>query len=1244
MAAKKSTSPKKRSSAKKSAPAKARRSPRAAGTKKAAPAASARKTARPRRSANGQGLLLVGIGASAGGLEAVTRLLQNLPPNTGMAFVFIQHLDPRHVSQLPEVLARSTKMPVVEAATETVPAPNHLYVMPSNVQLTLSRGALAVSKRPPGDGHLFRPIDVFFESLAAVRGQASVGVVLSGTGTDGTLGLTAIKAAGGVTFAQEEVTAQFPGMPLSAIAAGAADFILSPEKIADKLAQLPRHPYIGGTEPEIAPAVISEADALQQIMAVLKAKTGVDFEAYKRSTFSRRIQRRMLLVGVDTLPAYAAYLSKTPAEQIKLFQDVFIHVTSFFRGPESFTALQRKVFRRLTAKREAGLPVRIWVPGCSTGEEAYSVAIAWLEFAEGLYEPQHIQVFGTDISPAAIDKARRGRYSEAIAADLSPERLRRYFVAVHQGFQVAKSVRDRVVFAAHNLLSDPPFTQLDLICCRNLLIYLEPSHQQRIMQEFHYALRPGGFLMLGPSEDVSKDGDLFVAVDRKQRIYARSNSLRQPLHNLMPIQMPWARLDVAHYLRGTEPLLGLPSAGEVWAAANQATIDQYAPAAVVVNQKLDILHVRGSIGPFLEPNLKQGSRRLNQAAARSLRAPLARLVRQAEKTNVPVRREGLQIRLNKTTLPVAIDVTPFFISRAGPQRYFIVAFELLATTGGRKTSRAGARAGRSSQVANLVAELTEAQLSLLSTGERLDANSAELVAAVEELQSGNEELQSMNEELQTAKEELQSANEELTTLNEELVNRNHELNVALGNLNNLVESVRLPILIVGGNMRVRLYNSTAERVLSIVGTDIGRPLGEIKTRLNISELEPLISQVMRSLTPHDEEVQDREGRWYAMRIRPYQSLDNRIDGAVITWTDISAFKARQLPDRGDAETLANIAASLREPLLVLDAHQVIQLANAPFYNLFQTTEAETLDRTIFDLADGQWNVPELRRLLSEPARPGQPVRALEIDREFKKIGRRTLLLNAHRTALSAGQEEMTLMSIEDVTAVRQLTEMEQLRMLSGRLQSVREEERTRLSREIHDELGGMLTGLKLQLHQLRMGLNPKQGALNDLTQSMARQIDVEMDFVRRIASSLRPHLLDDVGIVAAMEWQLTEFQKQTGITAHFRSNVESLPPSMPNQTSIFRIFQEALTNVARHAAAKKLEVSLEVREGFLQLIMHDDGRGITPEEQASQGSLGLLGMRERAQQSRGYMDIRGAPNEGTTLRVRLPLNPADSRA
>jgi two-component system CheB/CheR fusion protein len=517
-----------------------------------------------------------------------------------------------------------------------------------------------------------------------------------------------------------------------------------------------------------------------------------------------------------------------------------------------------------------------------------------------------------------------------------------------------------------------------------------------------------------------------------------------------------------------------------------------------------------------------------------------------------------------------------------------------------------------------------------------DATHEALTAALEELQSANEELQSTNEELQTAREELQSANEELMTLNEELEHQNRELSLALGNLSNIIDSVRLPIVIVGPNLRIRLYNPAAEQVLSLVGTDVGRPIGAVKSLLNIGELEPLIRTAIETLTPYDEEVQDRAGRWYAMRIRPFQSLENTIDGAILTWSDITALKGSLANMTESRDYLAAIMGTVQSPLLVLDASLRVRTANQAFLDVFQVSRAETENELVYRLGSGQWNIPALRRLLEEILPERTHFFGLEVTHDFPRIGQRTLLLNARQVLPEQAGDPLILLAVDDITAIKRVAELDQLRQWAGRLETVREEERARLSRDVHDELGGSLTGLKMQLYQLRARLTPEQAPQREHIQTMADSIDGLIDFVRRIAANLRPLLLDDFGLLAAMEWQLAEFRQQTGLRTRIQASDTELTMAPETLNTVFRIFQEALTNVARHAQATEVEVTLEARQGELQLQVRDNGLGIAPAALAGQGSLGIMGMRERAHQAGGQLDISGSPGQGTTVRLRLP--------
>jgi two-component system, chemotaxis family, CheB/CheR fusion protein len=1198
----------------------------------------------PERNAPKSGPLfpIVAIGASAGGLDPIMLLLTQVPADTGMAFVVIQHLDPQHASQLPELLARVTPMTVAAVTDGQRINPNRVYVIPPNAHMTVVSGKLRLIARD-ADRQSFRPIDEFFKTLAQDRLQKAIGVVLSGTGTDGTLGLKYIKAEGGITFAQDEESSKFNGMPHSAISAGVADIVLPPDQIGQRLATLGDQAYVRKEPiPPAAPAAAPPDDvaALHQITALLRTKTGVDFFAYKQTTLGRRIQRRIMLSGSESLPAYAAYLEAHPAELSSLYDDIFIHVTSFFRDGDIYETLKRKVFPKLVGDRPGGEPIRIWVPGCSTGEEVYSLAITWLEFAETLAEPVSLKIFGTDISAAAVDTARAGRYAQDITATVSPERLNHHFVRVPSGYQVSKLVRDMCVFAPHNLLTDPPFANLDLICCRNVLIYLETDFQQGLLQVFHHALNASGYLVLGPSEDIGPLGDLFAVQDKKHCIYTKKAGSRQAFNALPSGRQTWGRAPGKPTPDGPrETEADAPQA--VWAAADRVALAEYAPASVVVDADLNILQVRGHLGMFVELPLGPPSRNLAKMAREGLSLALTSLVRKARQSNVTARRAGLRVKFDGQTRRVSVEVIPFQVSPQSKECFFLVSFSESPNTKGA-VPRAQAQAGEAttdgvSAQSVPERELQEARETLLAVTAERDANYEELTAALEELQSGNEELQSTNEELQTAKEELQSANEELTTLNEELENQNRELGLALGNLSNIVDSVRIPIVIVGGNLRIRLYNPAAEQVLSIVGTDIGRLISEVKTRLNVTELEPLIRSAIQTLTPYDQEVQDREGRWYAMRVRPYQSMENTIDGAVLTWTDISTLKASLTTMTAGRDYLAAIMGTVRSPLLVLNSDLRVKSVNQAYLDTFQTARAETENHSFYALGNGQWDDPELRRLLEQVLPESTQFHGMEVERYFPAIGRRSMLLNARRIEPEQAQGSLILLAIDDITSIKQVTEMDQLRQWSGRLEAAREEERMNLSRDVHDDLGGALTALKMQLHRVRAGLTAEQAPLHAITLAMSDLIDQQIRHVRRIATSLRPAVLDDFGLLPAMEWQIGEFKTQTGIACVLEAKVDEVSLSHDALTAVFRIFQEALTNVARHSQATRVEVSLDDRDGHLHLQLRDNGQGIAAAAIVGKGSLGLMGMRERAFQAGGELDIDSAPDRGTIVRLRLPL-------
>ncbi|MDD5330379.1 MAG: chemotaxis protein CheB [Sulfuricella sp.] len=827
---------------------------------------------------------VVGIGASAGGLDAVTRLLHKLPADTGMAFVIVQHLDPKHASLLPELLARATSMSVAEIEDGMAIEPNRVYVLGPNHGLALLHGALRLLPRREGK-HL--PIDDFLSTLAEDLQTNAIGAILSGTASDGTLGLKAIKAAGGITFAQSEESAEYGGMPHSAIAAGHVDFALAPEALADELARIARHPY---TRQEMlehhAAARADESGDLGRVFVLLRSRTGHDFTYYKQSTIQRRIKRRMVLHQLERIDDYVRLLQKQPPELDALFQDILINVTSFFRDPETFEALKTEVFPRLLEKRPAEAPLRLWVPACSTGEEAYSLAIALVEFLGERASRTPIQIFATDIDDKAIDQARRGFYPEGIRADVSAERLQRFFIRTGNGYQVGKAIRDACVFAVQNVTKDPPFSKIDLVVCRNLMIYLGTTLQHKVLHTFHYALRAGGFLMLGTSETIGALAELFALADKKHKIYAKKTAATRPSYDFGA--HPHA---VAHQAEERPAAEHTPAAPDMQQEAERTILAAYGPPGVIVNQDLQILHFRGETGPYIEPAPGSASLNLLKMARQDLAMDLRELLRQAIDGNVKARKEGLHIHHHRRTLALNLQVIPLRQTQAAG-RCFLVLFEPVSETPQEKPAEEAAATPEAAvhRIRELEQELLNSRQYLQSIIEEREAANEELQSANEEIQSANEELQSTNEELETAKEELQSTNEELATINEEHDIRNQELGRVNNDLTNLLASVDLAVLILGEDLRIRRFTPKAKSLLNLIDTDVGRPIGNIRPNVVLPDLEQRALEVIETMTHQSLEVQDLQGHWYALRIRPYKTLDNRIEGTVMTFIDIDNIK------------------------------------------------------------------------------------------------------------------------------------------------------------------------------------------------------------------------------------------------------------------------------------------------------------------------------------------------------------------
>ncbi len=819
---------------------------------------------------------VVGVGASAGGVEALSELLRSLPAAPGAAVVIVTHQEKKHVSHLSEVLARTTSLPV-EVVKDTSPIEaDHIYVAPPDGQLVAVDGALRIVH---DDGSL--PIDGFLRSLAEDQGSRAIAVILSGSASDGTLGTRAVKAEGGITFAQDE-SARFDSMPGSAVASGSIDFVIPPREIAKEIVRIARSAIVRVGVPGRFP----EAQ-MRKVFEVLRTAHEVDFTHYKPTTVERRIRRRMTLHRTESLQDYIKILEDNPAEVEQLYGDILIRVTGFFRDAQVFEILRRDIFPRLLADRDNGNPLRVWVPGCATGEEAYSLAMAIMETAgAGFASP--VQIFATDVSEIAIDYARSGIYPETVLGEISPERMRRFFTKMENGYRVAKAVRDCCVFARQNLTKDPPFSNIDLISCRNVMIYLGSMLQRKVMAIFHYALRPDGYLLLGSSETIGNFSELFSAADRKHKIYQkRAGSAR--------VSVDFDLGTARERSEGREPPPReeeLGSGRNLFREADRVILARFSPPGVLINEQMDILQFRGRTGTFLEPAPGAATLNVLKMAREGLLAELRAAILSARKSDAPVRRENIRVHADGEIVLANVEVIPFVSPTR--ERLQIVLFEQIpvppAPRRGAKGDKGKKAKGDSSEVERLKRELDATREYLQSIIEEQEAMNEELRSANEETQSSNEELQSTNEELETAKEELQSTNEELTTLNEELETRNQEMAAAANDLLNLLSSVDIPIVMLDSALRIRRFNPFAQHVLNLIPADVGRSLNDMKTSLDLEDLPRMVESVIDTLETREMEVRDRGGHRYLLRIRPYKTTENKIDGAVLVLIDIQNLK------------------------------------------------------------------------------------------------------------------------------------------------------------------------------------------------------------------------------------------------------------------------------------------------------------------------------------------------------------------
>ncbi|HEY0789893.1 MAG TPA: CheR family methyltransferase [Chthoniobacterales bacterium] len=1217
---------------------------------------------------------VVGIGGELGGLEALERLLAALPARCGVAFVVVQHANgkDRHLVQQ----LRRWKGPLTVCPVETGIAvePEHLYVNPPDANVTITRGTLKLEPQTLHNGQPM-PIDIFLRSLAGEQGDRSIAVVLSGANTDGALGIEAVKAVGGITFAQEPSTAKSPVMPRAAISTGCVDFVLSPPDIGEEISRIDRHPYLRVPVPDEAEALpdglvpapdrppdtqlslnaANGADGhdfqkrdpeVQRILALLRNSVGVDFTQYKPATVQRRIHRRMALLRIESPEDYARFLRGNETELLALYQDILIKVTSFFRDPGAFENLRTKVLPRLLKSRDPLDTLRIWVPGCSTGEEAYSIAICVAEYLGSRRAGPPVQIFATDLSEASLDRARDGNYLENIALDVSPERLERFFTRAGHGFRINKSIREMVIFARQDLAKDPPFSRLDLISCRNVLIYLEAAVQKKVFPLFHYALRPGGYLLLGSSETVGEFTDLFSEAGRKERLFLRKNT-----SNRVRLGSPAASLPGQDHERAqTLPADSIPAppSPNRWEAndgtdqenfnllreANSILLQRYTPPGVLVNGDFDVIQFHGQGHSYFEPAPGKVTFNLLKLLKEGLAVHVRTAVAASRQDRAGYRKR-VAYTDHGTSLELELEVLPLRMAQERDRHYLILfhppSTAAESSAGGTVISRSASPAVRNKsrdarEIAELRRDLENTRQYLQSIIEEQDAANEEIKSANEEILSSNEELQSTNEELETAKEELQSSNEELITVNEELQTRNIELGHANNDLVNLINSIHFAIVMLSEEGRVRRFTPMAGRLFNLIPTDLGRPFSDIQSKLQVPDLSGVIEEVVRTITGREMEVQALDGRWYSLSVRPYRTSENKIEGAVLALVDIDDLKRGLEELKRSRDFSQAVLTTVRQPLLVLDAEFRVRLANAAFYDLFAASPEGTVGQFFYTLPGGQWNLSRLRRLLGEVLSSGSRIQNLVVEYEGADSIARRLILNGRRIDADNDRPAMVLLTIEDSTDRRQ-TEQEVL--------AVSERERRRMAQELHDGLGQQLTAIAFVsqsiLHCLQQGDGRGAG---ESAEQLLVQVNEATALTRDMAKGLHPIQLEAKHFHTAMRALANNVSNLFKIVCTFHGDEPSPPPAdtAEGATELYRITQEAINNSLKHGKATRIAITyrLDPESNQTRLVVSDNGTGfqkgaVLPSSSVS--GMGLQIMRYRAASIGGRFRVeRGSPD------------------
>jgi two-component system, chemotaxis family, CheB/CheR fusion protein len=1131
--------------------------------------------------------VIAALGASAGGLEPLKTFFKNMPADAGIAFVIVQHLAPDHPTALPQLLGRHTGMPVEQAQDNMQVVPNRVYVIPPNAALTIEKSTLRVT--PPAEARGARtPIDGFFSSLAADCGEHAVCIMLSGTGTDGTLGLRAIKEYGGMAMAQTLDSAKYDAILRSAIATGLVDHVLPVEEMPAKLLDYAAHLISarGNGAPDTLRAQI--AANMSRIHAILRRRSGHDFSQYKENTIARRLERRMKALQIETVEQYVQALDRQTDEADKLFNDLLIGVTQFFRDTEAFAALEKEVIPKLFEGKGEGDQVRVCVMGCATGEEAYSLAILLFERASTLAHAPKTQIFATDIDEGALTSARKGRYPESIAEHVAPERLERFFDKQDSAWQVKRELRDTVLFSGHSFIKDPPFSRLDLISCRNVMIYLGQELQKKLIPLFHYALRPDGYLFLGPSESAASHNELFGTLDKKHRIFKRKETLPRPAVSFPLTEI--TRPNQPGVTSGRKP----PEAAEerdLPKRLERIILQRYRPACVTVKENGDAVYFSGGLGRYLEHPIGSPDVNLVNMARDGLRIPLRTALYKAVTARERVVQKQISVQTNGTVSLVDLTVEPIREFQAA--NLYMVVFEDAPQSAGPPQAAPAADANAEETIRHLEVELRSAREHAQSMFEELESSN-------EELKSANEEYQSTNEELETSKEELQSFNEELQTVNTEISRKSAELDQANSDLQNLLNSTEIATIFLDGELRIKTFTPAAGAVFRLIASDAGRPITDLAAQFADVDFVPDIRETLRTLKDRERQLTGTGGRHYQLRVLPYRSVKNVIDGVVLTFTDVTQAKQdAQLVE--DAKVYAeNIIDTVGTPLLALDAETRVTSANTAFYEMFQVGPAETLNTPFYKLGGGQWDIPALRRLLGELLPQKQRIEDFEVELDFPVIGRKIMLLDARQIRQQDSKELLILLSIEDITERKNAEE--KLRHVTEDLRSANEDLKHfsyAASHDLQEPLRMVLSYTQLLAREFKGGLGPNadkyvahavEGAerMEALLTDLREYWSVNEQRVENLVPVDCNHVLEKA--LAYLEMRVRE---SGAVVTH-----DSLPTVMAEEIPLTLLFQNLIGNAIKYrrpGEPPRISISAAKEDGAWNFAVTDNGIGIDAE-------------------------------------------------